>query len=226
MNPLYAKSYISTGDIVFVEFCDKFNWCKIKNKNLYIRGYKFKKLDDRQYILMGKNIANYFIKNSKKNNRFGYTKYKNRFTKNTNFMIQEVLLEDDLDVVRDDIDDDFKQSFFVYANIGMNSLNLLYEFALGYNYNETYFSTIAIQQSINDTNIEESIILSLNYKFNNIYLSPSIGLLGTLPNNDQKKSFGMQSQLQYQLSNNFSALGTYQYISSKYNLMIGLKYSY
>jgi len=37
------------GDIVEVDFCDKYNWCRLKNKTGYIRSFGFLQNDDMTY---------------------------------------------------------------------------------------------------------------------------------------------------------------------------------
>jgi hypothetical protein len=149
---------------------------------------------------------------------------------------------------------------FSYVNLGITSLNssyngnenlssnkkdgLLFGFGVGYNFDKNYFSTISFHKiSMDDKNIND-YIFSFNYKFNNIYLTPSVGILGgyskmiwtknplvdTNPNilKSSKYLYGIEVNCEYHIKDRLSFLTTYQFLNYNHKTNINnssLKYT-
>jgi hypothetical protein len=206
-NTLNTTNQIKNGDLIKLSSCDKFNWCKVNNtKGLYVRGYKFQYLQDMLYIMRAEKPTYFYIKSKKPDNLFGYIKHYIKPQKQVAPLTKEGIVKQQnivstpksiVKLKKENIDTVSQQSLpiFIYANLGMTSLNstqdksiitpistdktgFVYEFGLGYNYTPTYFTTIAFQKAITDEKNIDNIILSANYKFTTTYLIPSVGLLG------------------------------------------------
>ena len=63
MHHLNNQPYnnLKKGDKVFLYDCDKFDWCKVKINNLYVRKHKFKK-SGNGYVVKQNNHTHYYIK--------------------------------------------------------------------------------------------------------------------------------------------------------------------
>jgi predicted porin len=161
--------------------------------------------------------------------------------------MKEVILKDNLKIVKDDFNNHSKYQhipIFIYINLGISNLSssqnnsilipistdksgMTYEFGLGYNYSSQYFTTISFEKITTNEKDIENITLSANYKFDKIYLTPSIGLLAgystllwtkdpVVSSEKQRKStkyfLGIQGQIEYKMDKQFSILNTYKYI--------------
>lgn len=71
---LNKLNIIHQDDIVSIESCDKFGWCKISNKSLYVRKFKFKSLDGVLHIMTSTKNAYYYKKTFNKRSLYGYNK--------------------------------------------------------------------------------------------------------------------------------------------------------
>ncbi|VAY86432.1 hypothetical protein MNB_ARC-1_771 [hydrothermal vent metagenome] len=66
---------IYQDDIVNIESCDKYGWCKIQNQDLYIRKFKFSSLNGIMYIMINEKDTYYYVKTGKKESLYGYSIY-------------------------------------------------------------------------------------------------------------------------------------------------------
>jgi len=71
----YRYSAIHQDDIVNIESCDKYGWCKIQNQDLYIRKFKFSSLNGIMYIMINEKDTYYYVKTGKKESLYGYSIY-------------------------------------------------------------------------------------------------------------------------------------------------------
>ena len=277
---LYAAD-IPKGAMIEIESCSKVNWCKLDKKDLYVEKRYVKHLRGKLYRNRDDDTFLYKKRTGDNHELFNYIKKHQEYNNVNNFIhgyirvkdIQDFATHNNLNskttIVQQEQKEEPNSNFFVFAGLGTSisnitkdtnvainpdTLHYLFDLGVGYNFNKTYFTTLSVQRATNDDEDITDLLLSANYRFKDLYLTPYIGLvagagqlewknISTDSTQDDLKSsryfLGLQAGAAYKLTDNFSLYGQYQYLPVSYmahtpqgeleysrlhNLTLGVKY--
>ena len=115
-----------------------------------------------------------------------------------------------------------------FASGALDYEGAMYELGAGYRYTENIFATLAVQRTTLDIADIDNIYASINYQFSDVMLKPYIGVLAgysklewsqdphvVLSNKDLTSDgamYGVQAGLEFDLAENWSIFGKYQFI--------------
>ena len=198
---------IYQDDVINIQSCDQFGWCKVKDENLYVRKFHFRSLDGVQYIMTEKEPSYYYVKTNKKDSYFhGYERYiveKKSLAKSliVQSNITETTFEDDKTISKDtskislleklDRDKLFLVLTTGYSKIeisttlnsgalssgALDDSGLNFDIGLGYRYNSDIFTTANISRTILDIVDFTNFYLTINRQYNDKPYKPYIGAI-------------------------------------------------